>query len=51
MAVLVLGLVAIVALNRDETPLANANYRDTPSSQDVPAQLPPGGAGAPATQG
>src|SRR4051794_9037418 len=48
-AVLVLGLVAIVALNRAETRLANANFRDAPSSQDAQSQLPPGGAGAPAS--
>src|SRR3954469_3438127 len=48
-AVLVLGLVAIVALNRTEAPLANANYRDAPTSEDAPSQLPPGGAGAPAS--
>src|SRR6184192_2164506 len=46
-AVLVLGLVAIVALNRAETPLANANFRDAPTSQDATSQL--GGAGAPAS--
>ncbi|MEU7785910.1 neutral zinc metallopeptidase [Amycolatopsis sp. NPDC049159] len=48
-AVLVLGLVAIVALNRTETPLADPSFRDAPSSQDSPAPLPPGGAGAPAS--
>ena len=39
-AVLVLGLVAIVALNRTGTPLADPNLRDTPSAaQDAPAPL------------
>lgn len=44
-AVLVLGLVAIVALNRTQAPLANANFRDAPTSQDLPPQLPGGAAG------
>ncbi|MEV5721869.1 neutral zinc metallopeptidase [Amycolatopsis mediterranei] len=48
-AVLVLGLVAIVALNRTATPLANPDLRDTPSAQDAPAPLRSGGAGAPAS--
>lgn len=46
-AVLVLGLVAIVALNRDEAQTANANYRSTAPSQEDPSSFPPGGAGAP----
>jgi hypothetical protein len=48
-AVLVLGLIAVVALNRDEAQVASANYRDNPTSQNGSAGLPPGGANAPAS--
>jgi predicted metalloprotease len=48
-AVLVLGLVAIVALNRNDAQIANANYRDAPPAQNGQASLPPGGANSPAS--
>ncbi|MFD9896023.1 neutral zinc metallopeptidase [Amycolatopsis sp. NPDC059027] len=45
-AVLVLGLVAIVALNKNDTPVASTGYQNTPSPS-APSELPPAGASSP----